>query len=304
MIPAGVFAATLVGYADDGALDLDRTGAHYARLRERGIDGLFVGGTTGESFLLDRDERAAIIEHADATLGDFPWIAHVGSMDTTATIELTRLADQTGAAAIAVITPVYFALSAREHAEHFRAVGRETSKPLIAYHIPARSGVQLGPDFFADLAADGVLAGLKYSSTDLYPMVEVIRRAPEGFAVYNGSDEVLTGGLALGAIGGIGSTYTVLPETYAAIYAAAAAGDLTAARAHQVQANTLVEQLQRHNFLAFLRALIERDGVDLGPSRAPLLALDEDEAAEVREWAQRHADLLAAGPRSPATTTT
>src|SRR5690606_23839884 len=157
MIPAGVFAATLVGYADDGALDLDRTGAHYARLRERGIDGLFVGGTTGESFLLDRDERAAIIEHADATLGDFPWIAHVGSMDTTATIELTRLADQTGAAAIAVITPVYFALSAREHAEHFRAVGRETSKPLIAYHIPARSGVQLGPDFFADLAAEGVL---------------------------------------------------------------------------------------------------------------------------------------------------
>lgn len=297
MIPTGVFAATLIGYDGAGNIDLDRTEAHYARLRDRGIDGLFVGGTTGESFLLTLAERAQVLRHADASLGDLPWIAHVGSLETDSTVELARIADGTTASAISVITPVYFALSPHDHAEHYRAVARVTCKPLIAYHIPDRSGVQLSPDFFVDLAVEGVLSGLKYSSTDLYPLAEVVRRTADDFTVFNGSDEVLTGGLALGAVGGIGSTYTVLPETYAAIASATAAGDLWTARWHQARANTLITELRRHNFIAFLRTLIRRDGVDLGASRSPLPALTPGEEADVQAWADAHADLLAS--RSP-----
>ena len=301
MIPNGAIAATLVGYNPAGALDLDLTGAHYRRLIERGIDGLFIGGSTGESFLLSHDERASILEHAHRVLGNrVPWIAHVGSMTTTDTVELARLADESDAAAISVITPIYFALDAREHADHFRAIARAVRKPVVAYHIPARTGVDLGPDFFVELAQEGVIDGLKYTSTDLFPLAEVIRRTEDRFAVFNGSDEVLTGGLALGAHGGIGSTYTILPETYSAISVAVSAGDLATARFHQDRANTVIAQMQNYNFLAFLRAILLRDGVDLGPSRLPLPGLTPAEQNKVTTWASAHADLFTASANEEA----
>lgn len=284
---SGIMPALITAYDDSGRLDLERNGRLVDALIGAGVDGLFISGSTGEALLHTLDERrtlmTACVEAVDRRVSV---IAHVGQIDVATTLDLTRFAVEQGVDAVAAVTPIYYYLDASAHADYYRriadALGGAT--PLIAYHIPSRTGVELGPDFFLELANEGVIQGLKYTSTDLYPLAEVRRSAPEGFLVYNGADEVITGGLALGADGGIGSTYNAVPRLYLDLRAAVLAGNLAEARRLQALANTFIGEMFGYNFISFLRAALERQGIAMGASRAPLPGLDAAQHARVRTF--------------------
>ncbi|WP_277049778.1 dihydrodipicolinate synthase family protein [Ruania albidiflava] len=269
---AGIHAALIATYDDHGALSLDRQAGLIDHVLGQGVDGVFVSGSTGEAYLQSVAERQESISAAIEQVGGRgPVIAHTGSLDTRTTVALTEHAVAEGADAVSAVTPVYYHYEEAELATYFRTVSAAAGPvPLIAYHIPARSHVQLSPDFFIRLAEDGILQGLKYTATDLYPLAEVVRRAPQGFLVFNGSDEVLLGGLALGAHGGIGSTYNAIGGVYRRLVDLLAASDLAAARHQQEVANRFINEMNNYDFLVFLRQVLHHDGVHTGHGRGPL----------------------------------
>lgn len=276
---SGVHAALIAAYDDDGQLSLERQAGLIEHILGHGIDGIFVSGSTGEAHLQSPEERKETISAAiEQVNGRGPVIAHTGSLDTRTSVALTEHAVAAGADAISAVTPIYYHYDEAEHEAYFREVSAAAGQtPLIAYHIPGRSHVQLSPEFFLRLAEDGVLQGLKYTATDLYPLAEVVRRAPEGFIVYNGSDEVLLGGLALGAHGGIGSTYNAIGWVYRRILDLFTAGELEAARRAQNIANWFINEMNAYDFLLFLRQALRRDGVETGHGRAPLPTISADQ---------------------------
>lgn len=275
----GISPALLTAYDEHGSFDVGRSNALIDQLIDDGVDGLFIGGSTGESFLQGVDERMKVLESAAGHVaGRIGLIAHVGALDTPTTLRLAEFAATLQISAISAVTPIYYALTPQAHADYYRSLAATCDLPLIAYHIPGRSGVDLPTDWFLELAAEGVIQGVKYTSTDLYQLIEIRRSAPEGFLVYNGSDEVLLGGLALGADGGIGSTYNAIPGVYRAIWDAFQAGDLASARAHQDDANRFIHEMNNYNFLAFLRQVLEIRGLRMGSSRRPLPSLTSEQS--------------------------
>lgn len=276
----GLHAALIASYDDTGALSLERQAALIDHVLSRGVDGIFVSGSTGEAYLQSVDERKATISASvEQMAGRGPVIAHTAAMDTRTSLELTEHAVATGADAVSAVTPIYYHYEEAEHEQYYRAVASAAGDtPVIAYHIPGQTHVDLGPEFFVRLAEEGVLQGLKYTSTDLYPLAEAIRQFPPGFVVYNGSDEVLLGGLSLGAVGGIGSTYNAIGAVYARVRDALAAGDLDAARAAQYSANEFIQVMNGYGFIAFLREVLRYQGVETGTSRKPLPSLTSEAA--------------------------
>lgn len=274
----GIIPALLTAYDEHGSFDVDRSNALIDRLIDDGVDGLFIGGSTGESFLQSTDERMTALESAaEHIAGRIGVIAHVGALDTPTTLRLAEFASTLQISALSAVTPIYYALTPQAHADYYRSLAAVTELPLIAYHIPGRSGVDLPAEWFLELAEEGVIQGVKYTSTDLYPLIEMRRSAPEGFLVYNGSDEVLLGGLAMGADGGIGSTYNAIPGVYRAIWNAFETGDIDAARTHQAEANHFIAEMNNYNFLAFLRQILEIRGLRMGNSRRPLPSLSPEQ---------------------------
>lgn len=280
---AGIHAALIAAYDDHGELSLERQAALIDHVLGQGVDGLFVSGSTGEAYLQSVDERRATITAAvEQVAGRGPVIAHTGCLDTRTSLTLTEHAVQAGADAVSAVTPIYYSYDETQLAGYFRELSAAAGPtPLIGYHIPGRSHVDLSSDFFLRLAGDGILQGLKYTSTDLHPLAEIIRRAPPEFVVFNGSDEVLLGGLALGADGGIGSTYNAIGGVYRQITDHVADGELAAARHHQGIANEFIAQMGRYDFLLFLRQALRREGIETGHGRAPLPAITATQRREI-----------------------
>lgn len=280
---AGMHAALIAAYDDVGRIDRERQAALIDHVLGHGLDGLFVSGSTGESNLHTLQERKDIVSSAVAHVaGRATVIAHTGGIETASSVALTEHATEAGADAISAITPFYYRYDEAGHERYYRAIAAATDLPVIAYHIPGATHVNLGANFFIRLADDGVLQGLKYTATDLLPLAEVARSAPDGFTVFNGSDEVLLGGLALGAHGGIGSTYNVIGPTYVRIGELAAAGDFDAARREQAHANAFIDTMSSHDFLVFLREMLRIDGIETGHGRDPLPTITSAERDAIR----------------------
>lgn len=280
----GLHAALIASYDDTGALSLERQAALIDHVLSRGVDGIFVSGSTGEAYLQSVDERKATISASvEQMAGRGPVIAHTAALDTRTSLELTEHAVAAGADAVSAVTPIYYHYDEAELAQYYRDVASAAGEtPVIAYHIPGQTHVDLQPEFFVRLANDGVLQGLKYTSTDLYPLAEIIRLRPPGFLVYNGSDEVLLGGLSLGADGGIGSTYNAIASVYANLRQSLAAGDISDARRAQETANAFIGEMNNFNFLVFLREVLAHEGILTGQCRSPLPRATDEERRTLR----------------------
>ncbi|MGH8793884.1 MAG: dihydrodipicolinate synthase family protein, partial [Stackebrandtia sp.] len=291
----GIFPALLTAYKADGDVDAAATLKLVDRLVDAGVHGLFVGGTAGEGVMQTVAERKLLLDAVVGHVaGQIPVIAHVGALDTRSTVALARHAAVVGAAAVSAVTPFYYVLSDDALAKFYRALAAAVDVPVHGYHIPALTGRELEWRWFADLAEEGVLAGLKYSAKDLGTMSRLVAHTPEDFRVYNGADDVLAAGLLYGAAGGIGSTYNIMPELFVAIYDAIRDGRAEVARGLQRVALSVIEQLERHDFLAFMREVLRLQGVDTGRSRAPLPDLDAAARDEIRRRFHSHPAFLAA----------
>lgn len=238
-------------------------------LLDKGVAGLFVGGTTGEGVMLDTEQRRALHATAvQATAGRVPVIVHVGAMRTDTAVDLARHAADIGADAVAVVTPFFYKLNDDALFTHYAAVARAVPDlPMFAYDIPQLALNSVSPALTRRLVAElPNMAGMKTSTPDAQAVRALIHATPADKIVLIGNEGVLLGTLALGADGAISGLATAIPEPFVALGAALRRSDLPAAQRLQRQINELLVATDGGARLGAIKLLLQARGIPIGPT--------------------------------------
>ena len=284
---SGVIPAFYACYDDQGTVSPQRVQELTRYLIEKGVNGLYVGGSSGECIYQSVDERKTVLENVMAQAkGKIAVIAHVACNNTADSRILAAHAEGLGVDAIASIPPIYFHLPEYAIAQYWNDISAAApNTDFIIYNIPQLAGVALSTDLLREMLKNPRVIGVKNSSM---PTQDIQMWRDEGALVFNGPDEQLISGLAMGAVGGIGGTYAAMPELYLAIYALTQAGDLAAAREIQNEACRIIYKMcsARGNMYAVIKAILRKQGgPDCGGVRLPLAPLTQADQAVVDESA-------------------
>jgi 4-hydroxy-tetrahydrodipicolinate synthase len=226
-----VLTAMVTPFDDQGRLDLDAAAGLARWLVDNGNDGLVVAGTTGEAPVLT-DEEKLDLWRAVAEAVTVPVIAGAGTNDTRHSVELTRRAQETGAAGILAVTPYYSRPPQAGLAQHFRAVAGATRLPVMIYDIPVRTGRKVAHETLLGLAreVDNIVA-VKDAASDVAGSARLLAEAPSGFELYSGEDGLNLPLLAVGASGVVSVAAHWSGALHAEMLSSFAKGDVDGARA-------------------------------------------------------------------------
>ncbi|MFE9681584.1 dihydrodipicolinate synthase family protein [Streptomyces sp. NPDC002701] len=235
----GVVPPVCTPLTPDREVDVPSLTGLVDHLLEGGVHGLFVLGTSSEAaHLPDRDRRLVVETVVRHVAGAVPVLAGAIDMTTPRVLDHVRYVTDAGADAVVVTAPFYTRTHPAEIARHFRLVAAGSPVPVFAYDLPVGVHSKLGADLVLELAAEGVLAGLKDSSGDegnFRAVVTGARAHPalSGFSVLTGSELVVDSALAMGADGAVPGLANVDPAGYVRLYRLCRAGEWEPARAEQ-----------------------------------------------------------------------
>lgn len=289
----GVIPAFYACYDADGNVSPERVRALTQYFIDKGVKGVYVNGSSGECIYQGVEERKIIIENVMAVArGKLTVIDHVACNNTRDSVELARHAESVGVDAIASIPPIYFRLPEYSIAAYWNAISAAApNTDFVIYNIPQLAGTALTMSLFAEMMKNPNVIGVKNSSmpTQDIQMFKAAGRAAKGdFIVFNGPDEQFVAGRAIGADGGIGGTYGVMPELFLKLNELIAAGAREEAIALQYDINEIIYKMcsSRANMYAVAKEMLRINaGLDIGGVREPLENLTEADRAVAREAA-------------------
>ena len=292
---SGILPALLTPFTRGGAkVDYEKASAFASSLADRGVDGLFVCGSTGEGLLMTLEERKRLAEEViDAVGKRVKIVIQSGCLDTPSTIALTRHARDAGAYAVAVYTPAFYAYDDRALFGHFQRVAKSAPEvPLFLYNIPQYTGNSLSPALVSELSekVDSVV-GMKDSSGDMVNLSRVLSTAPKGFIMLNGTDELSYQAYLTGAAGTVAMTANVVPELFQSIYNGVKKGNLGTALTAQRRLAEVISILGNSRLLATYKEAIRLQGYDVGHVRPPHRELSPAEKKSIAK-ALAEADLI------------
>lgn len=249
------------------------------RIYDAGAAGVYVCGNTGEGPQLHLAARKAAAEAAvRCSPAGKTVIVHTGAASTRDALELTRHAARVGAHAVSSMPPSQY-YSFEEILAYYREIAAASDLPVLVYYIPVISQTTRTLEQIFELCAIDNVAGLKFTDSDLYKM-SMISRA--GHVIFNGSDDILAAGLLMGASGGIGTFYCLVPELFVEIYQHSRAGRYQDARQVQDRVNDLVRAVLRFPALSAVKLLLKWSGIDCGATVRPRRALTVEEENRLR----------------------
>ena len=285
----GVIPAFYACYEDDGSVSPARTRALARYLLDKGVRGLYVGGSSGECIYQSGEERKIVLENVMAEVGGkLTIIAHVACNNTADSCELARHAESLGVDAIAAIPPIYFHLPEHGIAQYWNDISAAApNTDFIIYNIPQLAGVALTMSLLETMRKNPRVIGVKNSSMPSQDIQLWKDAGGPSFVVMNGPDEEFVSGLAMGATGGIGGTYAVMPELFRKVYDDYHAGKVDEAAAVQNEICRIIYAMcaAHGNLYAVLKAILAKRGVVCGSVRKPLPALAEADLAIVDQAA-------------------
>ena len=273
----GVLPALITPFTDDGrALDLEAMGALVARCIDAGVSGLVATGSTGEFTTLTNDERRRVAETVVASAdGRVPTVAATGAQTTRETIELSEHAEAVGAAAVMIVPPYYDPLAWPDVVAHFRAVADHVAIPIMYYHLPGTSGVELTVDRLRELGEVAGVRCLKDSSGNAVAAASFLARDGELPTLLNGADTLTFSALAAGVRGVVWGAASFIPGACVELHRLLAVeGDLAAARRLWARIFPICEFLEASSYPAAVKAACRHVGLSTGPVRGPLQELD------------------------------
>ncbi len=286
----GIIPAFYACYDDEGKVSRERTKALTEFFVKKGVKGLYVGGSSGECIYQSVAERKEILEAVmEAAKGKLTVIAHVACNNTADSCELAAHAESLGVDAIASIPPIYFHLPEHAIAQYWNDISAAApNTDFVIYNIPQLAGVALTMPLFKEMLKNPRVAAVKNSSMPIQDIQMFKMEGGENFVVFNGPDEQLIGGLAIGADGAIGGTYGVMPELYLKIFELCKAGDYAEARKIQYAADAIIYAMCacKGNLYAVMKVIMKiREGLDIGSVRKPLPAVVPEDMEQVKKCA-------------------
>lgn len=279
-----LYSALLVSFDTDG--NINEKGLREIvrfNIDKNKVDGLYVGGSTGENFTISTDEKKRIFEIAmDETKGAVDLIAQVGSVNLKESIELAHFVTELGYKTISAVTPFYYKFSFAEIKNYYERILENLDTNMIIYSIPALTGVALSTDQFAELFENEKVIGVKFTAADFYLLERMRSRFPDHI-IYAGFDEMLLPALSLNVDGAIGSTFNVNAKRARGTMDAYDAKDLELAYKLQKESNDLISALLDNGIYASLKQILIEQGVDAGVTREPMLPATETQIARAKE---------------------
>ncbi|MEG1535465.1 MAG: N-acetylneuraminate lyase [Clostridia bacterium] len=272
----GIFPALLTPFTKDDQIDAKAIDKLVKMNIAKGVNGFYVGGSTGEGLLLTVDERKQLFKAAaDANEGKTTLIAHVGSINTAHSIEMAKYAEEIGYDAISAVAPYYYSFGYEAIKCYYNDIANSVDIPMIMYNFPAANGFNFNKAMAEDMFQNKHFIAIKHTNADLY-MLQQFKSMDCKPLVYNGFDEMLVAGLAMGADGGIGSTYNFMAEKFVAIYKAFNANDIARAKAIQEEVNEIITILIKYGVFAMEKGVLTEMGIEMGDCRKPFLPLSDD----------------------------
>ena len=293
----GIFPAFYACYDDNGNISAERTRTLTEYFIEKGVKGLYVGGSSGECIYQSVEDRKTVLENVMAVAkGKLTVIAHVACNNTADSMTLAAHAESLGVDAVAAIPPIYFRLPDRAVAKYWNDISSAApNTDFIIYNIPQLAGVALSVSLLKTMLENPRVIGVKNSSMPVLDIQDW--RTAGAKVVMNGPDEQLLAGLVAGANGGIGGTYGAMPELYMYIYNAVKhGGDLKKALEIQDGCNEVIRLLcsGQGNMYAMLKETIRlQGGPDCGSVRAPLYPLQPGDEKIAEQCAGKIKALIA-----------
>lgn len=283
----GIIPAFYACYEDDGSVSPERTRKFTRYLIEKGVKGLYVCGSSGECIYQSKEERKLILESVmQEAKGKITIIAHVGCNNTADSMELAAHAERVGADAIASIPPIYFHLPDHAIAEYWNDISSAApNTDFIIYNIPQLAGVALGMSLYHEMLKNPRVIGVKNSSMPVQDIQMFKDVRGDDCVIFNGPDEQLVSGLAIGADGGIGGTYGVMPELYLKIKELADAGEIGRAREIQYEADRIIYAMCacHGNLYAVMKEILKDQGLEFGGVRKPLPSVTEEDLPQIEK---------------------
>lgn len=267
----GIFSALLVSFNADGSINeqgLRQIVRH--NIDKMKVNGLYVGGSTGENFMLSTQEKKEIFRIAkDEAKDQIALIAQVGSVNLHESIELGKYATELGYDCLSAVTPFYYKFSFAEIKHYYDTITAETGNKMIVYSIPFLTGVNMGVEQFGELYSNPNIIGVKFTAGDFY-LLERLKNAYPNHLIWAGFDEMMLPAVSLGVDGAIGSTFNVNGLRARQIFELTKAGKLAEALEIQHITNDLIEGILANGLYLTIKELLKLDGVDAGYCREPM----------------------------------
>lgn len=285
----GVIPPIITPYDRHGAIDALAVRELVEWYVASGCNGLWVCGGTGEGVALSDDERARMLDLAmEAAAGRIAIAFHVGAASTESAVTITRRCQQAGVDAVSSVPPFFYGKSEREIIAYYRQLADQTDRPLFLYNLPDATGYSLTVGNVEKIVrAVPEVVGIKHSGTTMDFVVELLRMKPD-LTVIVGRGELTLAGLVLGAKGVVCASLCLAPERFVKVYKAYGAGLLRESIQAQQRATKVKELYAKFPVIASTKWVNSRQiGMDCGPPRGPLAAIEPDEQAALAAMAQQ-----------------
>ncbi|UUV17414.1 N-acetylneuraminate lyase [Fusobacteria bacterium ZRK30] len=285
----GVFSALMVAYDENGKIN--ETGTREIirhNIDIMGVDGLYVGGSTGENFMLATEDKKRIFKIAmDETKGEVKLMAQVGSINLDESIELGKYAKNLGYDSLSAVTPFYYKFDFEEIKYYYNAIIEATQMDMVIYSIPFLTGVNITIDQFAELFENKYIIGVKFTAGDFFLLERMRKYFPEHL-IYAGFDEMMLSATVLGVDGAIGSTFNVNGVRAKKIFELTREGKIAEARELQHITNDLIEEILNNGLYQTIKAMLQEQGVDAGYTKQPMKKLSMKKIEKAKELSRKY----------------
>lgn len=284
----GLIAAPFTPMEDDGSINANIIKDYASKLKNDGVSGVFICGTTGEGMLLSSNERKLVTESwINEQSENFKVIVHVGTTSYKTSKKLAQHAQEIGAYAFGCMAPVFLKPKRIEELVGFCAEVANGAKeiPFYYYHIPSISGVNFLMNEFIEIAKYQIpnFRGVKFTDNNLMDLFQCLQIDDGRWDILHGYDELLLAGLAFGANGAIGSTYNFMAPLYNSIIENFRNGNIDEARKNQAFSIKVIKILNNYEgAIVAGKALMKSIGIDCGNCRLPLKTLGVNEYEKMK----------------------
>jgi 4-hydroxy-tetrahydrodipicolinate synthase len=283
----GIIAYPVTPFATDSVdpIDTAALAALVDRLVGAGVHAIAPLGSTGELAYLDESEFDTVVDTTiSAVDGRVPVVVGVSDLTTANTIRRARYAEKAGADAVMILPVSYWKLSEREIVQHYAGIGEAIGIPIMAYNNPATSGIDMSPELLVRMfeTVDN-LTMVKESTGDLSRMQRIAELSGGELPFYNGSNPLVLDALRAGAAGWCTAAPCLRPQPCIDLYDAVHAGDLDKAQKIYDDLKPLLEFIVAGGLATTVKAGLDLLGAGVGDPRRPLLPLDDDGRARLRE---------------------
>ncbi len=281
----GVLPALVTPMAVDGSVDERELARLVEHLIAAGVHGLVPLGSTGEYYALTNAERERVLRVVlEAAAGRVPVVAGSNAGSTADVVSHARLAETLGCAGVLLPAPYYSRPAPDELFAHFRTVSDAIGIPIMVYNYPGRTGVDMLPEWVAELSRLKNVRYIKDSTGDMTRISSLKRLCGDQLGVFCGCDTLAFESFAVGACGWVSGVPNFTPRSFVKLYQLTVEQrDYDAARALYFKMLPLLNYAESGRYTQLVKAGCALRGFKVGAPRAPLYAVSTEAEATLRE---------------------